>query len=302
MKTLFIGHGYTDVTFVTDYIPTGDDKYVGQDYAFGIGGNAVVAGFTLARLGRNKGVGADMILPISEDWLSKIMLQKAAKAGISVYSRAVGRSSLSLILPNNEKRAIVRCRDLDYLEDFPKLDITDYKAIHLDGHQPDAALYYAKLAREKGVLTSLDGGSYDREGVDELLNYIDVAVVSERFCEQLKKSPEDTLPFLLAKGAKVAAVTLGTKGLIYQEAGDETLSTLKAIPVPHEKIIDSTGAGDIFHGAYLYSWTRKPTYSWRDHFLFARAASALSVQKLGAEASIPTRGEILALMGEHKDE
>ena len=67
MKTLFIGHGYTDVTFITDYIPTGDEKYLGKDYAFGVGGNAIVAGFTLAKLGKNKGIGADMILPVAED-------------------------------------------------------------------------------------------------------------------------------------------------------------------------------------------------------------------------------------------
>jgi sugar/nucleoside kinase (ribokinase family) len=295
MKTLFIGHGYTDVTFITDYIPTGDEKYLGKDYAFGVGGNAIVAGFTLAKLGKNKGIGADMILPVAEDWLSKIILQKAAKAGISVYSRSVGRSSLSLILPNDEKRAIVRCRDTDYLETFPKLDISDYKAIHLDGHQPEAALHYAKLARKKGILTSLDGGSYEREGVDELLNYIDAPIVSERFCEQLGKSSEDTIEFLLAKGAKVAAVTLGTDGLIYQEDGG-SLQSIPSITVDHDKVIDSTGAGDIFHGAYLYSWLSKPEYNWEQHFMFARAASALSVQKLGAEASIPTCKEILDLM------
>lgn len=296
MKILFIGHGYTDVTFITDYLPTGDEKHIGQDYAFGVGGNAVVAGFTLAKLGRNKGIGADMILQIADDWLSKIIMQKAAKAGISVYSRAVARSSLSLILPNDEKRAIVRCRDTEYLEPFPKVDISDYKAIHLDGHQPEAALYYAKLAREKGVLTSLDGGSYEREGIDELLNYIDAPVVSERFCEQLNKSPEDTLTFLLEKGAKVASVTLGSEGLIYQEDGDKTHKTMPPLHVEHDKIIDSTGAGDIFHGAYLYSWLRKPIYGWEHHFMFARAASSLAIQKLGTEASIPTRKEILELM------
>ncbi len=296
MRALFIGHGYTDVTFITDYIPTGDEKHTGQNYAFGVGGNAVVACFTLAKLGRNKGVSADIILPIADDWLSKIILQKSAEAGICVHARAVAKSSLSLILPNDDKRAIVRCRDSNYLEDFPEVDISDYKVLHLDGHQPSAAKYYAMIAKKKGILTSLDGGSYDREGVDELLSYIDIAVVSERFCEQLGKTPEKALEFLLAKGIKVAAVTLGKNGLVYQEENDSTHSKIPAISIPHEDIVDSTGAGDIFHGGYLYSWLRKPEYSWKEHFMFARAASALSVQKLGTEESIPTRTEILKLM------
>jgi hypothetical protein len=53
-------------------------------------------------------------------------------------------------------------------------------------------------------------------------------------------------------------------------------------------VIDTNGAGDIFHGAYVYSYLATPDAGWESHFRFARAASAHSVQHLGIEASLPT--------------
>ena len=51
MQALFIGQSYIDVTFITDEIPTGDDKAVASDYAVSFGGNAVTAAFACAKLG-----------------------------------------------------------------------------------------------------------------------------------------------------------------------------------------------------------------------------------------------------------
>jgi hypothetical protein len=56
--------------------------------------------------------------------------------------------------------------------------------------------------------------------------------------------------------------------------------------------VDTNGAGDIFHGAYIYSALTNPDADWDAHFRFARAASAYSVQYLGNEASLPTLAAI----------
>ena len=62
-------------------------------------------------------------------------------------------------MPNHGKRAIVRCRDDQYLRAIPEARRPPVRrALHLDGHQSDAAMYYAKACREAGILTSLDGG------------------------------------------------------------------------------------------------------------------------------------------------
>src|SRR5258707_510415 len=122
-------------------------------------------------------------------------------------------------MPKEGKRAIVRCRDDHYLHPFPPLNLEGCRALHLDGHQGDAAMYYAKACREKGILTSLDGGAV-RSNTLELLGLIDVAVVSERFCEQLNASPPATLDLLKGNGCRIGCVTLGEWGILwYDEKG-----------------------------------------------------------------------------------
>src|SRR5437763_3029996 len=110
MEALFIGQAYIDVTFVLGHLPTGDEKAVARDYAVSFGGNAVTAAFCCAKLG----VVPDLLTSLADDWLGRMFLDMAAKYQIPVHGRKVKESSLSFVLPNNGKRAIIRCRDDDY--------------------------------------------------------------------------------------------------------------------------------------------------------------------------------------------
>ena len=141
-------------------------------------------------------------------------------------------------------------------------------------------------------MTSLDGGGL-RANTHELLGFIDVAVVAERLCEQMDLSPTQMLDYLKSRGCRIGGVTLGERGMVwYDETG--TLRELPALDVPPERVVDTNGAGDIFHGAYVYSALTRPSGRWREHFEFARAASAHSIQYLGNEASLPTIEEVEA--------
>jgi sugar/nucleoside kinase (ribokinase family) len=287
-RALFIGHTYIDVTFLTDHLPTGDEKYVAEDYAVSFGGNAVTAAFCCAKLSAD----VDLIATYANDWLGRMFMEMAEHYSVTIHPRLVETSSLSFVMPSHGKRAIVRCRDDHYLHPVPPLTLRGCRALHLDGHQPDAALHYAKLCREAGILTSLDGGGL-RANTHELLAFIDVAIVAERLCEQMSLSPGEMLRYLKERGCRIGGVTLGERGLVwYDEEGRE--SVMPALAVPPEQIIDTNGAGDIFHGAYVYSALARPDLPWREHFLFARAASAHSIQHLGNEASLPTLEAVVA--------
>jgi sugar/nucleoside kinase (ribokinase family) len=78
----------------------------------------------------------------------------------------------------------------------------------------------------------------------------------------------------------------------YDEAG--RVQTLPALAVPPERVVDTSGAGDVFHGAYVYSSLADASKSWQEHFRFARAASAYKIQYLGNEAGLPTLADIAA--------
>ena len=286
MDAFFIGQTYIDVTFLTDKMPVGDEKHVASAYAVSFGGNAVTAAFCCAKLS----IVPDLLATVADDWLGRMFLEMAAKYKIPVHARKVKTSSLSFIMPKDGQRAIVRCRDDDYLGSFPDLDLSGCRALHLDGHQPDAALHYAKLSRDAGILTSLDGGGV-RSNTHELLAFIDVAIVAERFCEQMKLAPAAMLEYLKERGCRIGGVTLGERGLLwYDETGN--VRTEPALAVPPDRILDTSGAGDVFHGAYIYSYLADPTKKWEQHLRFAQAASAYKIQHLGNEAGLPTTADV----------
>src|SRR5216684_2446459 len=191
MQALFIGQTYIDVTFITDHMPTGDEKHVASAYAVSFGGNAVTAAFCCAKLG----IVPDLIATVANDWLGRMFQDMSAKYGISIHPRKVNSSSLSFIMPKDGKRAIVRCRDDEHIHPFPLLNLGGCRALHIDGHQPDAAIHYAKLCREDGI-------------------------VAERLCEQMDLTPEKMLDYLKSRGCRVGGVTQGERGLLwYDEAG-----------------------------------------------------------------------------------
>jgi len=76
------------------------------------------------------------------------------------------------------------------------------------------------------------------------------------------------------------------------------VQTLPALPIPRKRVIDTNGAGDVFHGAYIYSYLANPGKAWHEHFEFARAASTYKIQKLGNEAGLPTLADIEAVKQE----
>ena len=111
MQALFIGQTYIDITFLTDRMPTGDEKHVASAYAISFGGNAVTAAFCCAKLG----IAPELLATVADDWLGRMFLDMGARYAITIHARKVGTSSLSFIMPNDGKRAIVRCRDDDYI-------------------------------------------------------------------------------------------------------------------------------------------------------------------------------------------
>lgn len=289
MEALFIGQTYMDATMIAPFMPTGDDKAVALDYAFSFGGNAVTAAFACAKLGHKP----ELLTTVADDWLGSMFLDMARQYAIPIHARKVKRSSLSFILPSKGKRAILRARDDDYLHPHPVLNIEGCKGLHLDGHQASAALHYAQLCRSRSILTSIDGGNL-RPYTHDLLEHIDIAIVSERLCEQMNRSDVQMLDYLKSRGCKIGGVTQGERGMLWYDEDGKT-QRLAALPVPEDKVIDTSGAGDVFHGAYMASYLERPDDPWVEHFLFARAASAYKIQHLGNEAGLPSKADVMRM-------
>jgi sugar/nucleoside kinase (ribokinase family) len=107
------------------------------------------------------------------------------------------------------------------------------------------------------------------------------------------------LDYLKSRGCRIGGITMGERGLLwYDETG--AIHTLPALPIPPARVIDTNGAGDVFHGAYIYSYLAHPGQSWHDHFDFARAASTYKIQRLGNEAGLPALPDIEKVRQEFK--
>jgi len=156
----------------------------------------------------------------------------------------------------------------------------------IDGKETEAALRAASWSRQAGGEVILDVGS-QRSKMEELLRLTDHLVVSESFALQFGKTNDvvAAAQTLFGFGPKVVAVTLGHRGSICLSKGG--LFRQPAFSVP---VVDTTGAGDVFHGAFIYGLLR--CWDLRRTMRFASAVAAIKCGKMGGRAGIPTLSQV----------
>ncbi len=156
-----------------------------------------------------------------------------------------------------------------------------------DGLFMEASLAAAQKAKDWGIPVVVDAGSL-RDGMLDLACWSDHFIASETFAKSLmgREDPEGACKRLAALGPQVCAVTLGARGCVYFSEGIVTFQ--EAYPV---KAVDTTGCGDVFHGAYVYGllegWPVAQRFRW------ASWAAAQVAQHLGGRAGIPSKEQFL---------
>ena len=159
--------------------------------------------------------------------------------------------------------------------------ITDARALHLDGHDTAAALAAATWARAAGIPVIADLDDL-YPGVLPLLSKVDYLIVSRDIPERLTGSPDlhRSLPEVSQRfGCRLTAATLGHDGVLAWDGTGFCYRPAYLVPV-----VDTTGAGDIFHAGFLFGllqgWPLAPTLD------FACAAAALNCSGHGARGGI----------------
>ena len=165
--------------------------------------------------------------------------------------------------------------------------------LHLDGHQPQAALAAAKEARKHAVPVSLDAGTLC-DGIRELLPQVTILIASEAFARAF--TGETDLERAAAKlseyGADVTGVTMGSGGSLALSGGK-----LFRCPAFEIEAVDTTGAGDVFHGAFCVRWLE--THDVGECLRFASAVSALKCLQFGGRSGIPRRPQVEDFLRNH---
>ena len=164
----------------------------------------------------------------------------------------------------------------------------------LDGLMKEASCFAAQTAKRLNLPVMLDAGRL-RNGMIELARNCDYIVGSERFANDLgwRNDTDEFKKTLRDLGLGHTTITLGERGSV-TFLKDEIIH----VPAFKVKAVDTTGAGDVFHGGYIYGilkeWPIKKTLT------FASAVAALKCLKVGGRAGIPSLEEVSIFMGKYK--
>lgn len=166
--------------------------------------------------------------------------------------------------------------------------IVDGQLLHLDGHDQAACIQASRWAREAGMKVSLDIDKC-RPGVEELLELADFVLPTIGFALQFS-GKDDWREGLL----RVAEVTPGFVAATRGKEGVAAVWKGRIVEIPGIQVqaVDTTGAGDVFHGAFVYSLFQG--WSIERCLIFANVGGALACTRYGARGGIPTLQEIFA--------
>ncbi|NWF38919.1 carbohydrate kinase [Mariprofundus sp. NF] len=289
LDLLCVGHASYDITMSSATHPGADEKIFADAMQLAGGGPAANAAVCAARLGAASGFCGYL----GNDLFGDIHLGELESEGVdtSLIQRGSYPSPVSQILAKADgSRSLVNYKgdtswlaaDAVSIENRPKVML-------FDGHEPLLSVALCSWAKANDIITVIDAGSL-HQGTQELAGRVDYLVASEKFARQWCQSEDMGLALdELAAVSENVVITLGEKGLIWAKSREQG-----SLPAFNIEAVDSTGAGDAFHGAFAYGLTLNLT--WQELLRYASAAGALTCTKLGARPALPNALEIASLI------
>jgi sulfofructose kinase len=299
-KLICLGLSAFDVTWVVDALPCGGGKTRAIDLREGGGGMAANASVAAAKLGAQ----VQFWGRAGQDSAGRSMHEALTASGVGVEQFrlfAGARSSVSgIVVDTQGERAIVNFRGADLPTDpawLPLEEVAAVDAVLADPRWPEGALALFQAARSHRVPTVLDGDVADAHVFDALLPFVDCAVFSEPGLAGYAvhtHSVEAQLSFARSRGCMLAAVTLGERGVVWIDA-----SGTHRLPAFHVDAVDTTGAGDVFHGALAFAVGAGA--SVREAFEFSSVVAALKCLHAGGREGVPDLTTALSSLQRFKE-
>jgi sugar/nucleoside kinase (ribokinase family) len=292
-----LGLNAVDHLIVVPHYPEFNSKIPYLSHTLAAGGQSATAMVTLARLG----LRARYIGKVGSDDLGRFQIHSIASegvesSGISVVEGAETQTAFIVVDRASGERTILWNRDERLTIKADEVDrriVTSGRALHLDGHDVAASITAARYAREAGIPTVLDIDNI-YPGVERLLPLIDFLISSSSFPQRMtgEADLETALKKLAAMtGAIFVASTIGQDGALAYFRGQFIRSPAFAI-----ECRDTTGAGDAFHGGFIYGLLAG--FSVERTLRFANAVAALKCRAIGARTALPGLDEVNSLLVE----
>ena len=291
-----VGLNATDTLLVLARFPAYAGKVPFEAEMLSPGGQVASAMVTCARLGlRVKYIGS-----VGDDERGRVQLDSLWETGINlddvlIRENCPNQSAYILIDRSTGERTVLwrrpECLRLDpaYITEEK---IAGARLVHIDGHDTPAVARAAELARRHGIPVTVDVDTI-YHGFDRVLANVDYLITSSEFPGQWtnERDPFRAIEMIQEEyKMRVAAMTLGAHGALARVDGRFVYSPAFVV-----NCVDTTGAGDVFHGAFCYSVLQK--MPMREALAFSNAMAALNCTALGARGGIATVEEARALMG-----
>ncbi len=290
-----VGLNATDTLLLVRKYPELGGKVAFEREIVSPGGQVASALATCGKLGlRTKYIGA-----VGDDERGRIQLASLREAGmnledVEIRAGCPNQSAYIIIDQSTGERTIFwhrpDCLTLNPAQITPE-KITCARMLHIDGHDTPAVARAARIAREHGIPVSVDVDNI-YPGFEQVLACVDYLVGSTEFPARWtgERDPFRALELIQNEyKMRLTAMTLGRDGALARENGKFVYSPGFVV-----NCVDTTGAGDVFHGAFCYSVLSGATV--RESLEFSNAMAALNCTRLGARGGIATGDQARDLM------
>jgi sugar/nucleoside kinase (ribokinase family) len=279
----------------TGDVPTGGKVRV-TDRQFLCGGQTATVTAACASLGLRSGyLGA-----FGSDDHGRLIRNALKTCGVdvreSIDCEAPNRGAVILVDPQGTRTVLWHRSDRLKLP-FEKLRPTALQAtiVHIDDDDPEIALHAATVARACGAVTTSDL-EHISEHVEPLIATVTFPIFEQSLPERLtgERDPERALRKLRRLNGGLLVMTRAEQGSVALD-GD----TFYVMPAFKVKVVDGTGAGDVFRAGFIYGLLQKKSVP--ELLRFANAAAGLSCTKLGAMPSVPALDDVEKLLASYAD-
>ncbi len=292
---LGIGLNATDTLLLLKEFPSYAGKIAFDRELLSPGGQVATAVVACARLGlRTRYIGT-----IGDDMRGEMQKQSLAGTGVDtsavIVRQGCPNQTAYILIDGRTGERTVLWQRADCLRLQPSEihteDIASARLLHIDGYDVEAAAFAAETARNHGVRVSLDVDTV-YPGFDLVLRSVDYLVAGSSWPGKWtgESDPFEALASLHREYRNcVTAMTLGSRGSLALYEGAWFYSAAFEVPC-----VDTTGAGDVFHGAFCYAMLEgMPMQAALE---FSNAAAALNCTAIGARGHVPSLEEVRALL------
>lgn len=299
MKVMCIGHAAYDITIPISSFIKENEKHRYDSVVESGGGPACTAAYLLGKWN----VDVSFVGTIGNDSYGKQIMEELEEVNVDVSQVQVldnEKTSASFILVNGENgsRTIISFQNPNLASSHVDIKV-DADIILFDGQEYE--ITKSILTKNPNIISVMDIGRCTKETL-ELAHLADYVICSKEFAEtvtQMQFDLNDT--FICTKIYNIlkemfkgkVVITLEDKGCLYEEENE-----VKILPAISVVPMDTTGAGDIFHGAFVYALISKMTM--KDALLFSNIAAGLSTKFIGTRNSIVAIDEVMKVFYEIK--